>query len=120
MIPVAKGRARFNRVSGRTYTPAKTRKAEQDMRYFLSQQWDQEPLDCPISIDVTFYFVRPKSVKASKRPRHIVKPDASNLLKALEDSGSQIIWRDDAQIDHVYITKAYDVQPRIVLLVSDE
>ena len=108
ITPVAKGRARFDSRTKRTYTPTKTRKAEQDIRYFLDMQWKgKAPLTGALCLIVTFFFLRPKSVSAKKRPHHIVKPDASNLLKVVEDSGNGLLWCDDSQIIMALCHKEY-------------
>jgi Holliday junction resolvase RusA-like endonuclease len=63
--------------------------------------------DRPIRLDVACYFVRPASVSARRRPMHTVKPDLDKLLRALKDSLTRILWRDDAQVVSVCMTKGY-------------
>jgi Holliday junction resolvase RusA-like endonuclease len=41
------------------------------------------------------------------RPDHTVKPDLDKLLRSLKDALTRILWRDDAQVVSVCISKAY-------------
>ena len=63
--------------------------------------------DRAIRIDIACYFVRPASVSERKRPSHTVKPDASKLLRAIEDALTKILWADDAQVIAATIHKTY-------------
>lgn len=116
--PVAKGRARSTK-SGVHFTPAKTRKAEQDVRFFVSQHWKQEPMKGPLKLSVEFIFLRPSSVSEKKRPLHVVKPDCSNLLKLVEDSLNTLLWHDDSQIVSVTCEKKYGPISFIRLYVEE-
>ena len=60
-----------------------------------------------IRLDIACYFMRPASVSERKRPLMTVRPDSSKLLRAIEDALTKILWRDDAQVVSVCITKAY-------------
>lgn len=53
--------------------------------------------DCPVSLELEFGFIRPKSNK-SKHMIHHYKPDITNLEKALEDALNFIVWKDDCQV----------------------
>lgn len=119
--PVAKGRPRFA-MRGKyatAYTPEKTRKYESDIKYFVAQNWKREPLTGPLSIVANFYFLRPKSVSAKARPYHVVKPDCSNLCKALEDSLNKILFHDDSQIIQLIVHKHYASRASIHLCVAE-
>ena len=116
--PVAKGRPRFSKRSG-VYTPSKTRKAEQDLRYFLSKEFSRPPLEGPVRIFARFTFVRPKSVSEHKRPYMQTRPDISNVWKTIEDAGNNLIWRDDALIICATVEKSYGRQACIYLHVSE-
>jgi len=63
--------------------------------------------DRPIRLDVQCYFARPASVSERRRPMHTVKPDLDKLLRAIKDSLTKILWRDDAQVVSVCVSKAY-------------
>lgn len=53
------------------------------------------PYDGHLGLKVVFHFY-----SHGKR-----KTDLSNMLKALEDSGNGILWKDDDQIDHLEVMK---------------
>jgi Holliday junction resolvase RusA-like endonuclease len=120
VVPIAKERARFTR-DGRAYTPPKTRRYEREVQWHARALYRGAPLTGELRLTARFYFARPKS---SKRTAHTVKPDLSNLLKALEDSLNGITWADDCQVTQYGTStgKYYDLtnqaQPRIELVVE--
>ncbi len=72
----------------------------------------------PVSLHVNFYLPRPKShhrangnLKASSPLHHIIRPDATKLLRSTEDALTGILWRDDAQIVFQKISKKYVAGP---------
>ena len=76
------------------------------------------PKHVPVVLEVAFYFRKPESV-AKKRTRHVVKPDLSKLLRAVEDALTGIVYHDDAQIVEAHIGKYYDQVERTVILVKE-
>jgi Holliday junction resolvase RusA-like endonuclease len=72
-----------------------------------------EPLRGPLSLRVTFNLPRPKSHYGAKglkpgSPRwHTSKPDATKLLRGVEDALTGILWGDDAQVSEQHVTKVY-------------
>lgn len=88
--------------------------------------YDGPPLSGPIRIDCVFIFPRPKGMiwKTKPMPRvpHVSKPDTDNVVKAVKDALSGIIWRDDAQVYQEFCTKwvaAGDEQPRTIVTIRD-
>lgn len=78
------------------------------------QAMDGRPmLQRALSISVRFYLPRPKGhwgrhgLLPSAPPFPAVKPDATKLLRPLEDAMTGIVWRDDAQIVHQDVAKLY-------------
>jgi Holliday junction resolvase RusA-like endonuclease len=74
------------------------------------------PLQGPLYLTVIFYMPRPKShknahgvVRAAAPPFPAVKPDATKLLRCLEDACSGILWNDDAQVVMQHVSKRYAV-----------
>lgn len=71
------------------------------------------PLEGPLVLSVIFTMPRPKGHfgKRGLRPSApafpTVKPDATKLLRCLEDACTGILWRDDAQIVHQIVRKRY-------------
>ena len=106
MTPVAKGRPRFTR-SGRTYTPKKTVDSEKKIRDAFNKAFPEwKPLRGPLSVNMTFYFKRPKCRIKFDETYHIIKPDADNLAKE-QDALNKIAWLDDSQIAVLHVEKLY-------------
>jgi crossover junction endodeoxyribonuclease RusA len=89
-----------------------------------------EPMTGPVMVTMAFSMPRPRSHyhtgKQSHRLRddapvyHTGKPDADNLAKAVMDALSALrVWRDDAQVAHLYVEKRYDDPPGCVLRVQE-
>lgn len=60
-----------------------------------------------VSVDVAFYFARPKSVRPASRPHHTVKPDLDKLVRTVLDSLTHVLIEDDSEVVRVLATKAY-------------
>lgn len=89
-----------------------------------------DPLDGPVMLEVTFVLPRPakhylpvtkkrtEPVLRSDAPSwHTSKPDATKLLRALEDSLKGIAWADDSQVASQAVTKRYSDDGRTGALV---
>ena len=86
------------------------------------------PLTGPVVLTAHFYFPRPKCHYGSGRnadvlkdgaPRHhITKPDATKLLRALEDALTAVIWRDDNQVVEQHVEKMYGPRPGVLVTIS--
>ncbi len=67
----------------------------------------------PIRMTITFYLPRPqghygkKGLLPSAPEHHTKRPDATKLLRAIEDALTGIIWHDDSQIVHQHVHKLY-------------
>ena len=115
LAPVAKGRARIGKFGA--YTPAKTRKAEGELRYFISQN---SPVffDGPIDLSIRFIITRPASISAKKRPHPTTRPDLDNYIKTVLDASNGLLWKDDAQIVRLVAEKVYGTSPSIEITVK--
>ena len=78
------------------------------------------PIEGPVLLVVTAYYAVPKSWSKKKRMdalnghiRPVVKPDLSNIVKAIEDGMNKIVYKDDSQIVSVTLAKYYDINPRV-------
>jgi len=122
--PTGKGRPRFVRVTGRAYTPAKTRDYEDNLRYAAQvAMGGRAPLDVPLDVTVTATFPIPESWSQKKKRsallyeiRPTTKPDADNLLKVL-DALNQVAFVDDKQIVRATIEKFYGLAPRLEIVI---
>jgi Holliday junction resolvase RusA-like endonuclease len=123
--PVAKGRPRFTR-SGIAFTPAKTRRWEDDARMVAREAMgEREPISGPLRCSVRSYFVPPASWPQWKRQAaidglvaHTARPDGDNLAKAAKDALNGVVWRDDAQVVQLWASKLYGRAPRVVIEVE--
>jgi Holliday junction resolvase RusA-like endonuclease len=121
--PIGKGRPRFG--NGRTYSPEKTQRWEQAAAWEARRQYDGEPMEGPLLVTVVAKFAIPKSwpkwrQEAAERGlvMHAVKPDASNVLKAVEDALQGVVYRDDSQIAAVMVRKFYAPDPKVRVLID--
>lgn len=74
-------------------------------------------LDGPLSLDVRFYFTRPRghygtgrnaaTLKPSAPRFPIVRPDTTKLVRAIEDALTGVLWRDDALVVSQVAAKLY-------------
>jgi Holliday junction resolvase RusA-like endonuclease len=80
-----------------------------------------------VALQVDFYFERPKSHYRTGANAHLLrdgaperptsKPDATKVLRALEDALTGVVWRDDAQIVDQRARKFYGSPARAVVRV---
>jgi Holliday junction resolvase RusA-like endonuclease len=120
--PVAKGRPRFVRATGRTFTPAKTANYEGVVADAASKAMDgRQPFEGPLRVTIRATFLVPQSW-SQKRKREAVwkvsRPDVENVTKACLDAMNAIVYRDDAQV--VELTAQKKFGPIAGLTVSIE
>ncbi len=78
--------------------------------YAIEAMNGSTPLEGPVRLEVAAVYLWPKSWSRKKCERERFKtsrPDASNILKHVEDNLNAIIWKDDAQIAAATIEKLY-------------
>ena len=117
-IPVAKGRPRFSKATGHTYTPEKTRNFEAALKYAAEQvMGDRPPLDGPLRVQITVKLPIPaswaKKQQAAARSgalRPTKKPDFDNYTKTV-DALNQVVWLDDGQVVEAAVSKFYSDKP---------
>jgi len=114
--PVAKGRPRFGR-GGRVYTPKKTIDFENRVGFFFLAAVRERAIFWPEPGDVgalrirvwSVFPVPPSLSKKRKAARygkpHLQTPDASNLLKAVEDGLIGVAYKDDCVICDASVKK---------------
>jgi len=130
IAPQAKQRPRtVRRRNGKidTYTPDKTRDFEGAIARWIAGAFTvrSKPIAAyrePVKLEVLCVFARPQSLCRRKVPDgylwRVCTPDASNVLKAVEDGieKAKYIVEDDAQFVDVRIQKVYgykDQSPEI-------
>lgn len=101
------------------YTPAKTKKAEQDLRILLNHELPygfKMSEGEALSLDLTFYISTPESCK---RDYPTVRPDLDNYIKLVMDALNGLVWKDDAQVCSITAHKTYSkTEPGINIVIS--
>ena len=115
--PVGKQRARYARRGNfvQTYTPDKTRNYETLIKAAaIEAMGASEPLETPINLYLYIRAPIPKSLSKKRLEaclngleKPIKKPDASNVLKSVEDAMNGVVYKDDSQIINIHVTKVY-------------
>lgn len=125
--PVALQRARASSVSGRFYTPTKSREWKEYAGLMARQMMKGKPVKAgPISLKVVACFECPESWPRWKKDLalqgaigHTSKPDGDNILKAVKDAFTDIVWVDDAQVVASTVVKAYAEEPCVKAYVVE-
>lgn len=73
----------------------------------------------PVYVELTFSFVRPKSVSEKKRPGMTVFPDLDKCVRSFGDSATGILYDDDSQIVWILAKKIYSDQEGVFFQVRD-
>jgi Holliday junction resolvase RusA-like endonuclease len=127
--PVGKQRARYAKRGNfvQTYTPDKTRNYEALIKEAAIQAMgSNEILETPVNLYLYIRAPIPKSLpkkrleaclNGSEKP--IKKPDASNVLKSVEDAMNGVVYKDDSQIVNIHVTKVYSSQSGIDVCVKE-
>jgi Holliday junction resolvase RusA-like endonuclease len=134
-MPQGKARPRVSLKTGRAYTPKKTVSYENLVQFVAIQQLPRGfvPFEGPFRVDITAWYQRPKSHygtgknagKLKKRFEHVwpkTVPDVDNVAKAICDSLNGIVWRDDAQVVILNVSKFYEQTdsggPRVEVVIE--
>jgi len=127
--PVGKQRARYAKRGNfvQTYTPDKTRNYESSIKEAaIEAMGSSECLETPVNLYLYIRAPIPKSLpkkrleaclNGSEKP--IKKPDASNVLKSVEDAMNGVVYKDDSQIVNIHVTKVYSSQSGIDVCVKE-
>lgn len=133
--PIPKARARVTR-KGFAYDPQHSLKKktikflQQSVRDFYEKAENRQEgyrlsIGEAFNVDWHFYMPIPKSFNQSKKNAsnwgmhdHMSKPDLSNMVKFYEDCANGILWKDDSQIVHCYLSKKYSHNPRTEIVMT--
>ena len=124
--PTGKGRPRFNRKTGKTYTPKGTAAYERVVqRAYLATAPDVH-LTGPIRAKISACYGIPMSWPNKKIEAalagHIfptVKPDLDNVAKAVLDALNGIAYDDDSSIVQLIICKSYAYPPCVIVTLEE-
>jgi len=127
--PVGKQRARYAKRGNfvQTYTPDKTRNYESLIKESaIEAMGSSEPLETPVNLYLYIRAPIPKSLPKKRieaclngLEKPIKKPDASNVLKSVEDAMNGVVYKDDSQIVNIHVTKVYSSQSGIDVCVKE-
>lgn len=96
--PTGKARPRF--AKGRVYTPAKTKSYEEAVAWAAKVAMKGRTIiSGPVRLTITCSF------KSKERGWHVSKPDLDNCVKAATDALNGIVYKDDAQICYMNVSK---------------
>ena len=116
--PIPQKRARTFNNHGKIVTWDSQSKIKEGYKWQIRSQYNEEPLNEPLAIDILFRMPIPNS--ATKRikqamlngaHRHIKRPDLDNLCKLVLDVLNGLVYRDDSQIDQISMKKIYSTNP---------
>lgn len=124
--PCAKGRPRFTK-SGRTYTPDKTLRYEDQVRssYLQTERikyFDKQQLKLCVKAYFSIPDSKSKRIKEkmlSGEIRPTKKPDFDNIGKIISDSLNGIAYKDDSQIVKAEIEKFYAIEPKVEVEINE-
>ena len=127
--PVGKQRARYAKRGNfvQTYTPDKTRNYESLIKEAaIEAMGSSEPLETPVTLYLYIRAPIPKSLPKKRieaclngLEKPIKKPDASNVLKSVEDAMNGVVYKDDSQIVNIHVSKVYSSQPGVDICVKE-
>ena len=127
--PVGKQRARYAKRGKHVmaYTPDKTRNYESSIKEAAIQAMgSNEILETPVNLYLYIRAPIPKSLPKKRLEaclngleKPIKKPDASNVLKSVEDAMNGVVYKDDSQIVNIHVTKVYSSQSGIDVCVKE-
>jgi Holliday junction resolvase RusA-like endonuclease len=129
LIPISKLRHRSVITNGKyiAYTPKKTAQYEKIIRcHAIKEMGNRVPFDAAVVIVVIFCFSPPKSWSKKKKEEvisnhsfHVFKPDVDNLLKAVKDALTGIVYEDDKLVCQAIVSKQYSKIPGLHILVEE-
>lgn len=77
------------------------------VRWTAAAKWARRPvIDGPVGLQLEFVMPRPASTPKRSTPAATKKPDASKLLRAVEDAITDAgVWRDDSLVVDLHVSK---------------
>lgn len=126
--PQAKGRAKIVKIGGfsRMATPAKTVAYEGLIAHAAQQAMGTAtPMDCACQVQMIITVSVPASWSKKKQAAALAaqvlptkKPDTDNVVKAVFDGMSGVVWRDDVQAVDLFVRKRYGAMPGVQVRVT--
>jgi Holliday junction resolvase RusA-like endonuclease len=108
----------------------KSRDWKTDVQRAAAEAYNGEPLTGALHLTLRFIVPRPKghygsgknaaNVKTGAPAHPTTKPDATKLVRGVEDALTAILWRDDALIVTQHVTKRYGDRPGVEIELREE
>jgi len=123
--PVGKGRPRFVRATGHTYTPEKTRAYEAMVRQVYRLGRHGDPLQGPVCLEIMAVFPLPKDKRrrsALAGQPYTGKPDIDNVIKVIQDALNGLAYADDKQVTELHAALRYcgeGEQPHVSVIIEE-
>jgi len=129
LIPISKLRHRmcFRNNKRSSYTPSKTKKYEEIVQWHAKKEMKGKKIfDSSVCLFVFFFFTPPESWSEAKKKKtisnkifHTSKPDLDNLVKAIKDSLTNIVYIDDRLVSQLIVSKQYSDKNKVRIFVGD-
>ena len=123
--PMGKARPRMNTITGRAYTPTKTRMYEDYIKLLYRSQ-PKHYFEGYVRLTIKAYYSVAKSDSKQKKEdklsnilRPSKKPDLDNIVKLIADGLNGIAYKDDTQIVEIVAMKFYSDKPRVEVQIED-
>jgi Holliday junction resolvase RusA-like endonuclease len=92
---------------------------ERAIQWVVQNKWQGSPLEGPVRLWLVFIFPLPKSASHNHPPAwKDTKPDASKLLRLVEDALTGTVYKDDAQIVSLLVDKRYGDEAGVGIAVE--
>lgn len=89
---------------------------------FAAKYPDFVPMPGPVRMTLSIFIMESKDTQRKLRKGinvyPTIKPDASNVLKIIEDALNGLAYVDDKQIVWVEVVKGYSVTPHVEVIVG--
>lgn len=83
----------------------------------MEHREDRMPPDGPVRLTARFFFATPRKMPKERRGM-TTKPDVDKLLRALCDSLSGVLYKDDSQVTEARAVKEYGIPERVEIEVE--
>jgi len=120
--PLPQKQTRFGK--HRAYDPSKLYK--QTIQWQIRPHAPKEPLQGPLTVDMTFYLPIPKGTSNILTKQMIngtslpyKRPDLDNLAYIVTNAMKELIYHDDSQIVDLILRKRYAQEPKTVIKVIE-
>ena len=117
-VPWARPRVTTRGSFPRFFTAKNQREYETMFRDLAGKFAPDDPLDCPIKVELKFYKPKPKTADKKINYPH-KKPDIDNLIKLTLDSMNGLFFLDDKLVCEITAGKYYDENARTEVLITE-